>query len=234
MMEHQKVLAGLATMALAVVATPALAQDDWSGMDLSTLRGEVQRRHDGALAKTIDDATVNADDPRYIWASEAKAQCGIALGFLKSNTRDEVSLSKCRAAHDRMNAAPRPPIAIPAPQAVSQVCDRELPGLIFFEFDSATPGPEATQIVEYVTTNAGPCNWRSFTVVGHTDRSGANAYNLALSQRRADAIASLMGAGGIPQGAIATSARGEEHPRVPTEDGVRELQNRRVEIQVNE
>jgi len=232
-MANHRALAGLATIAVAVVATPALAQDDWSGMDISTLRGEVQRRYDEALAKTVDNATVSANDPRYIWASEAKVQCGIALGYLKSRTRDEVSLSKCRAAYDRMNFVPQPkPVAPPPPPPPA--CNAELPGLIFFEFDSATPGPDATQIIEYVTTNAGPCNWNAFTVVGNTDRSGSDAYNLGLSQRRADAVAALMTERGIPQSAITTSAKGEENPRVPTEDGVRELQNRRVEIQVNE
>ncbi|WP_341712973.1 OmpA family protein [Erythrobacter sp.] len=233
-MVHQRVLAGLATIAAGLAATPALAQDDWSGMDLSTLKGQVQQRYDEALALTLDGTTVNANDPRYIWASEAKVQCGIALGYLKSSTRDSVSLGKCAAAYDRMKKVPRPPVVVPPPPPPARQCDRELPGLIFFEFDSATPGPDATQIIEYVTENATPCNWRSFTVVGHTDRSGSNAYNLGLSQRRADAVASLMTAGGIPQGAITTSAQGEEHPRVPTADGVRELQNRRVEIQVSE
>ena len=232
-MTKTKTLLPLALAATGLAATPALAQDDWAGMDLSTLRGQVQQRYDAALAATLDPAYINANNPRYIWASEAKAQCGIALGYLKSRTRDEVSLSKCRMAYDRMMQVPQPRIAAPVEPAPTPVCNRELPGLIFFEFDSATPGADAAQIVEYVTQNAGPCNWRSFNVVGHADKSGANAYNMGLSQRRADAIAGLMSAGGIAQSAISTSAKGEEEPRVPTADGVRELQNRRVEILVN-
>ena len=89
---------------------------------------------------------------------------------------------------------------------------------------------DARQTVEFVSRNAAPCNWRNFTVTGHADRSGGNEYNMGLSQRRADAVAALMASMGIPSASIHTAARGEEQPRVPTEDGVRELQNRRVEI----
>ncbi len=223
----------LAVAISGLAATPAMAQDTWEGMDTNSVRGEVQQRYDAALAATQDPAYVSANDPRYIWASEAKAQCGIALGYLKSRTRDEVSLSKCRMAYDRMMDVPRPRPVIAATPPPAPVCNRELPGLIFFEFDSATPGPDAAEIVSYVTENAGPCNWSSFQVVGHTDRSGSNAYNLELSQRRADAVANLMTSRGIPQSALDTTANGEENPRVPTADGVRELQNRRVEILVN-
>ncbi|QPD00561.1 OmpA family protein [Qipengyuania soli] len=232
-MTKTNVLLPLALAATGLAATPALAQENWAGMDRDTLRGQVQQRYDAALAATLDPAYFNANDPRYIWASEAKAQCGIALGYLKSNTRDEVSLSKCWMAYDRMMQVPQPRV-VPAPEPTpAPVCNRELPGLIFFEFDSATPGSDATEIVQYVTQNAAACNWRSFNVVGHTDTSGSNAYNLGLSQRRADAVAGLMSAQGISQSAISTSAKGEEEPRVPTADGVRELQNRRVEILVN-
>lgn len=234
-MTKTKALLPLALAATGLAATPALAQDGWwAGMDTGTLRGEVQKRYDGALAATLDPAYINANNPRYIWASEAKAQCGIALGYLKSSTRDAVSLSKCDAAYQRMMQVPQPRVVQAPEPPAAPVCNSELPGLIFFEFDSATPGSDAVEIVEYVTQNAAACNWRSFNVVGHTDTSGSNAYNMGLSQRRADAVAGLMSSRGISQSAIGTSAKGEEEPRVPTADGVRELQNRRVEILVNE
>ena len=71
-------------------------------------------------------------------------------------------------------------------------------------------------------------------MVGHADRAGGNMYNQSLSERRAEAIESLMVSRGISDASIATRAEGEESPRVPTADGVRELQNRRVEILVNQ
>ncbi|MBL4857830.1 MAG: OmpA family protein [Erythrobacter sp.] len=227
----------LAGAAVGMTPTAAFAQDDLMSLDGSELRSAVQMRYDAALALTNDPGIVNANDPRYIWASEAKAQCGIALGFLKSSTKDEVSLSKCGTAYDMMNRTPQARVATPAPQAPAarpEVCTAQAPGLIFFEFDSATPQQDAVETVEYVVENAPVCNWTRFTVVGHTDRSGSNAYNQGLSERRAEAIESLMVGRGIADAAISTRAEGEENPRVPTADGVRELQNRRVEILVNQ
>lgn len=227
----------LAGAAVGMIPSAAFAQDDLMSLDGSELRSAVQMRYDAALALTNDPGIVNANDPRYIWASEAKAQCGIALGFLKSSTKDEVSLSKCGMAYDMMNRTPQARVAAPAPQAPAappEVCNAQAPGLIFFEFDSATPQQDAVETVEYVVENAAVCNWTRFTVVGHTDRSGSNAYNQGLSERRAEAIESLMVGRGIADAAISTRPEGEENPRVPTADGVRELQNRRVEILVNQ
>lgn len=236
-MKTTTAIIALAGAAVGMMPAAASAQDDLMSMQGSELRSEVERRYDAALAMTNNAAIVNANDPRYTWASEAKAQCGIAIGYLKSNTRDEVSLSKCALAYDMMNREPTPyvappPPAPPAPQP--EVCNAEAPGLIFFEFDSAIPQQDAIETVEYVVENAPTCNWRSFTVVGHADRAGSNAYNIGLSERRAEAIEELMTARGISAGAITTQAQGEESPRVPTADGVRELQNRRVEILVSE
>jgi outer membrane protein OmpA-like peptidoglycan-associated protein len=67
-------------------------------------------------------------------------------------------------------------------------------------------------------------------LAGYTDRSGSPKYNLGLSQRRNTEVRSYLTTHGIPDGAITSQAFGEANPRVPTADGVRELQNRRVEI----
>lgn len=235
-MKTKLALFAMAGVIGAITPAAALAQEDWASQDIDTLRGEVQQRYDAALALTLDPAVVDADNPRYTWASEAKVQCGIALGFLESNTRDETSLSKCAMAYDMMNRAPQPRV-VPAPTTPTppaQVCSRELPGLIFFDFDSAVPGADAADTVDFVAQNAGPCGWNSYRIVGHTDRSGSNAYNEALSQRRAEAVANLLTSRGIARGAMTLEAMGEESPRVPTADGVRELQNRRVEIKVSQ
>ena len=204
----------------------AFAQDD-----TDSLRSEIQQKYDAALALTLDPAIIRANNPRYTWASEAKIQCGIALGYLKSNTVDDPSIAKCRTAADMMMRVPAPLPPPPAPPPPS--CPQQNPGLIFFDWDSAEVPADARQTVEFVSRNAAPCNWRNFTVTGHADRSGGNEYNMGLSQRRADAVAALMTSMGIPAPSVHTAARGEEQPRVPTEDGVRELQNRRVEITVS-
>lgn len=231
----RKTLVSTIAIAVAAYAVPGLAQDSsLSGLDLGSLRSEIQQRYDAALTLSTDPAIVSGDNPRYVWANEAKVQCAISLGYLKSSTRDEVSISKCEMASNLMNRvstpmAPPPPAA-PAPP--SEVCSQRLPGIVFFEFDSAALPADANQTIEFVSTNAAACGWTAFDVIGHADRSGSNAYNTGLSERRAQAVAALMASMGVPQSAITTGARGEEEPRVPTEDGVRNPQNRRVEIGV--
>jgi outer membrane protein OmpA-like peptidoglycan-associated protein len=67
-------------------------------------------------------------------------------------------------------------------------------------------------------------------LAGHTDRSGSAAANRAAGLRRAQAVRAELEKRGIPRNAISIASFGEEQPLVPTEDGVREVQNRRVVI----
>ncbi|KAB2840710.1 MAG: OmpA family protein, partial [Burkholderiales bacterium] len=65
----------------------------------------------------------------------------------------------------------------------------------------------------------------------HTDRSGTDQHNEALSKRRLDAtVEALLAAGVSPEALARTHFYGETRPRVPTPDGVRLQDNRRVEI----
>jgi OOP family OmpA-OmpF porin len=68
------------------------------------------------------------------------------------------------------------------------------------------------------------------TLNGHADTAGGERYNLALSNRRADAVKAALLARGIRKALIRSFGFGETDPVVPTEDGVSEPKNRRVEI----
>jgi OOP family OmpA-OmpF porin len=69
---------------------------------------------------------------------------------------------------------------------------------------------------------------------GNTDRSGSLATNRVAGLRRAEAVRAELEKRGIPRNAMTVASFGEERPLVPTEDGVREVQNRRVEIVIEE
>lgn len=224
--------------ALAIgTAAPALAQDGGlADMPMSSLNGEVQRRYDDALATTQDPVILSSIASNFTWASEAKVQCGIALGFLKSNTRDRDSLSKCEKYHAMMTKVYAPaPVAIPAPPPPvrNSVCDTPLLTTIFFDWDSSVPTGDADQSVAFITANRADCGWQNFNVIGHTDRSGSDKYNDSLSLRRASAIADLMRGAGIADTELRVSGRGESEPKVDTPDGERNPTNRRVEITAN-
>ncbi len=70
------------------------------------------------------------------------------------------------------------------------------------------------------------------SVVGHSDTSGNEAYNVALSSRRAQAVRDLLVARGIAGASIQVTSHGEANPLVPTGDNVKEERNRRVEVVV--
>ena len=68
------------------------------------------------------------------------------------------------------------------------------------------------------------------TATGQADRSGPDDYNMALSLRRAHAVKDALVRDGVPPTVISVLGKGETQPLVQTADGVREPQNRRVEI----
>lgn len=219
---------------------PALAQDDdfarLMAMDLDGLEGEIQSRYDAGLAASMDQGVIAANDARYTWALETKVQCGIALGFLKSSTRDETSIRNCDRAFRMMTYRPTPvrvaapPPPPPPPPQIPAICNDEVAAIVFFEFDSAEVSTEGGQTLDTVVTNIRTCAWRRLTIVGHTDQAGTDAYNVTLSQQRADAVQAALAARGVSAAAMTVSAQGESNPRVVLADGTRSPQNRRVEI----
>lgn len=101
---------------------------------------------------------------------------------------------------------------------------------MFFEWDKSDVTPEAASILDGAVANYANCGTAQVELRGYTDTSGTPKYNLGLSQRRADSVSAYMQSKGIAGGIITTKAFGETNLRVQTADGVRELQNRRVEI----
>lgn len=102
--------------------------------------------------------------------------------------------------------------------------------MVFFEFDSSRLTPEATNVLQQAVEKFRQGGNPSIIVEGHADRSGTDQYNQALSKRRADAVKSYLQRNGISDSNISVEAFGESRPLVETADGVREPQNRRVEI----
>ena len=119
------------------------------------------------------------------------------------------------------NAAPA--VAAAAPVAAARTF------LVFFDWSKADLTDRARQIIGEAATARGTGVTR-IEVNGFTDRSGPADYNMGLSQRRANAVAAELVRRGVPRNEIVTRGFGEENNLVPTADGVREPQNRRVEI----
>lgn len=129
----------------------------------------------------------------------------------------------------RYNFGQTPPPPPPAPAAVpAQAPTRSY--LVFFDWDKATLTDRARQIIREAADNSTRVQYTRIEVNGYTDTSGTPKYNQGLSVRRAQAVAAELVKDGVPRNAINIQGFGETHLLVPTGPGVREPQNRRVEI----
>jgi OOP family OmpA-OmpF porin len=123
--------------------------------------------------------------------------------------------------------------AAPAPAPVAAPAAAPAPArtfLVFFDFDRADLTDRARAIIAEAAQNAQRTGSARIEVAGHADRSGTPQYNQRLSERRAQAVAAELERRGVARSAMTIQAFGESRPLVPTADGVREPQNRRVEI----
>jgi OOP family OmpA-OmpF porin len=108
------------------------------------------------------------------------------------------------------------------------------PMMVFFDWGKPDPRGDDAATLDRVAAV-----WRAnprarLQISGHTDRSGSAAFNRLAGRRRAEAVRNQLAERGVPLAAISIVSHGEERPLVPTEDGVREVQNRRVEIRIQE
>ncbi|WP_137180906.1 OmpA family protein [Roseomonas sp. AR75] len=119
---------------------------------------------------------------------------------------------------------PPPPVA----PAVAPVPARTF--LVFFDFDRANLTERARQIIAEAANNSRSAGVTRIEVSGHTDTVGSARYNQGLSERRANAVAAELERLGVPRSSMVIQGFGFTRLLVPTGPGVREPQNRRVEI----
>jgi OmpA-OmpF porin, OOP family len=114
--------------------------------------------------------------------------------------------------------------------AAAAQAEAEQPFRVFFDWAKPELTRDAQATLDEAVAGYQRLRPGRIVVAGHADRSGSSGHNLAASRRRAEAVKAYLVRHGVPASAITLSALGESRPIVPTEDGVREAQNRRVEI----
>jgi outer membrane protein OmpA-like peptidoglycan-associated protein len=124
-------------------------------------------------------------------------------------------------------APPPPPPAVVTPPPAREAARTYL---VFFDWDRADLTPRARQVVSEAAQATTHVQVTRIQVNGYTDTSGTPRYNQGLSVRRGQSVANELVRDGVPRQAISIQGFGETHLLVPTADGVREPQNRRVEI----
>lgn len=106
--------------------------------------------------------------------------------------------------------------------------------IAYFGFNEDALSMEAKMLASEVARHYAGQHGYHITIHGHTDRAGADAYNMQLSRLRAQQFREALVAYGIERERISLFAFGETDPKVPTADDVREPINRRVEIFMND
>ncbi len=115
-----------------------------------------------------------------------------------------------------------PPPANPGPQSF----------IVYFAFDRSKLTDTALQVINAAAAYAKSQPSPNVMVTGHTDTAGSNAYNVALSMRRAQTVADGLVADGVDAGSIKTGWTGEKDLAVPTPNGTPNPENRRTTIDV--
>ena len=105
-----------------------------------------------------------------------------------------------------------------------------MPSGITFGFDSANLDPNFYPVLDGVANTLQEYNQTVIEVAGHTDSVGTDAYNQALSERRANAVGNYLMSRGLMRDRFIIVGAGESRPIASNDTESGRAQNRRVEI----
>ena len=120
------------------------------------------------------------------------------------------------------------PVTIAAPGAAATAPTG--PRIVYFDYDSFAINPEFQGLIDVHARFLRSDKARRVNVEGHTDERGGREYNLALGQKRAEAVRRALALLGVPDGQIEAVSFGKEKPAVAGSDEAAMAKNRRAEI----
>jgi peptidoglycan-associated lipoprotein len=110
----------------------------------------------------------------------------------------------------------------PGPTGVSKV--------IYFDYDSFVIKAESQNLIEAHARYLRADKNRRISIEGHADERGGREYNLALGQKRSEAVRKALGLLGVPDGQLEAVSFGKEKPADAGHDEAAWAKNRRAEI----
>ena len=206
---------------------PSVASDDTYGAIAYQfiLGGAVPIPSVRGLAMTAEYRFFGVGSRKYNVSTQAAPGTPVSFGSAKlGNDFNHSVMIGVRYNFGQPPPPPPPtPAAVPAPAPSRSY-------LVFFDWDKATLTDRARQIIKEAADNSTKVQYTRIEVNGYTDTSGTKQYNQGLSVRRARAVQAELVKDGVPESAITIQGFGDTNLLVPTGPGVREPQNRRVEI----
>jgi peptidoglycan-associated lipoprotein len=144
-----------------------------------------------------------------------------------TQTDDSASDAAAQAAADRAAAERAAAERAAAERAAAEAA--ALQTVFYFDFDQSTLRPETRAALDAQIARLKASNV-AVRLEGHADERGTREYNMALGERRANAVANYMSLNGVARGRIETVSYGEERPVDSASNEGAWSQNRRVEL----
>ena len=127
-------------------------------------------------------------------------------------------------------AAPAPAYVAPAPTPAPAAPQKLVLEGVNFDFDKATLRQEDIAIIDRDVTSLDSWGNANIEVAGHTDSRGSDAYNMNLSQQRAEAVRTYLVGKGIAADRLSAKGYGESQPVADNATDEGRFKNRRVEL----
>jgi OmpA-OmpF porin, OOP family len=161
--------------------------------------------------------------PSILAIATATGLCAIMASGCAGQKSSEAKVDAVVTAMSVSAPAAPPPVAqvIPTPEG---------PLLIFFDFNSDQLSPDALKVVAQATKIFRSEKHIAVFIDGHADRTGIDRHNEWLGLQRANVVKTALVQAGVDEKLISTKSFGKSRPKTVTAEGVREPQNRRVEI----
>jgi peptidoglycan-associated lipoprotein len=173
---------------------------------------------------------------KYLWvvfcACALLVGCGstVPLSDVPVTDAKPVSASGAGAEGDGAGIKGRAVAPVDLSNSTSQAFVPSEPKLIYFDYDSFVIKPEYQSVIAAHSRFLKNQSSRKVAIEGHTDETGGREYNLALGQKRADAVRDALAILGVSQGQMEAVSFGKEKPAVNGADEGAYSKNRRAEI----
>lgn len=153
---------------------------------------------------------------------------GVKLDDVPVDDRTGAAVTPGTGGAGDATARPVEPVQVD-PSAATGPGPANVSRIVYFDYDSYVVKPEFQSLIEaharYLRANN-----RNIVIEGHTDERGGREYNLALGQRRSEAVRRALGLLGVPDSRIEAVSFGEEKPATQGGEENAWAQNRRAEI----
>jgi peptidoglycan-associated lipoprotein len=135
-----------------------------------------------------------------------------ACSSTSSTSADDANTSQAEQVTETVQVETAEPVVSPAEQMRQKLEALRQENTIYFDFDRATVRPEFVEVLEAHATFLRANPSVRVTVEGHSDERGTPEYNIALGERRAQAVVSYLQNLGVSAGQLSTVSYGEEKP----------------------